>query len=130
PASRRWPVPRRWRRPPGWPRPGRCDAMAAASAPPRLELAGVSKSFGGIVALSEVGFAVAPGAIHALVGENGAGKSTLVKIITGLQPADSGEIRLDGAPVRFRSPMEARAAGVVAVYQDPKLFPHLDVAEN
>src|SRR5262249_12578923 len=58
------------------------------------------------------------------------GKSTLVKIITGLQPADSGEIRLDGAPVRFRSPMEARAAGVVAVYQDPKLFPHLDVAEN
>jgi rhamnose transport system ATP-binding protein len=104
--------------------------MAAAGVPPRLELAGVSKSFGGIVALSEVGFAVAPGAIHALVGENGAGKSTLVKIITGLQPADSGEIRLDGAPVRFRSPMEARAAGVVAVYQDPKLFPHLDVAEN
>src|SRR5262249_21853645 len=55
---------------------------------------------------------------------------TLVKIITGLQPADEGEIRLDGVPVRFRTPMEARAAGVVAVYQDPKLFPHLDVAEN
>jgi rhamnose transport system ATP-binding protein len=99
-------------------------------APPRLALTGISKSFGGIVALSDVGFSVAPGAIHALVGENGAGKSTLVKIITGLQAADSGEISLDGVPVRFRSPMEARAAGVVAVYQDPRLFPHLDVAEN
>jgi rhamnose transport system ATP-binding protein len=98
--------------------------------PPRLSLVGISKSFGGIQAVQDVAFDVAPATIHALVGENGAGKSTLVKIITGLQPADAGEIRLDGVPVRFRTPMEARAAGVVAVYQDPKLFPHLDVAEN
>jgi rhamnose transport system ATP-binding protein len=96
----------------------------------RLSLVGISKSFGGIEAVRDVAFDVAPGTIHALVGENGAGKSTLVKIITGLQPADAGEIRLDGVPVRFRTPMEARSAGIVAVYQDPKLFPHLDVAEN
>ena len=101
-----------------------------ASTVPRLAVSGVSKRFGGIRALTDVSFAVAPGSIHALLGENGAGKSTLVKIVTGIQPADTGEIRLDGTAARFRSPLEARAAGVVAVYQDPKLFPHLDVAEN
>ena len=67
---------------------------------------------------------------HALVGENGAGKSTLVKIITGILEPDAGEIALDGQVVRFATPIEARRAGVAAVYQDPKLFPHLDVAEN
>jgi rhamnose transport system ATP-binding protein len=97
---------------------------------PRLALDGVSKSFGGIRALKGVSFAVAPGSIHAVLGENGAGKSTLVRIVTGIEQADSGEVRLDGEPVRFASPMAARARGVVAVYQDPKLFPHLDVAEN
>jgi len=97
---------------------------------PRLLLEGISKSFDGIRALEDVGFAVQPGSIHALLGENGAGKSTLVKIITGIQPADAGNIILDGEACRFPSPMEARAQGVVAVYQDPKLFPHLDVAEN
>ena len=71
-----------------------------------------------------------PGEIHALVGENGAGKSTLVKIITGLIEPDGGQILLDGKPVQFATPMDARDAGVGAVYQDPKLFPHLDVAEN
>ena len=65
-----------------------------------------------------------------LVGENGAGKSTLVKIITGLEQADSGQVLLAGRPVHFHTPIEARASGVVAVYQDPKLFPHLSVAEN
>ncbi len=97
---------------------------------PRLALDSVSKSFGGIRALKGVSFAVAPGSIHAVLGENGAGKSTLVRIVTGIEQADAGEVRLDGEPVRFASPMAARARGVVAVYQDPKLFPHLDVAEN
>src|SRR6185503_6908186 len=73
---------------------------------------------------------VRPGSVHALLGENGAGKGTLVKIITGLEGADSGTIRLDGEAVAFASPLDARAAGITAVYQDPKLFPHLDVAEN
>ncbi len=97
---------------------------------PRLDLQAVSKSFGGIAALREVSFAVSPGSVHALLGENGAGKSTLVKIVTGIHPASGGRILLDGAAVSFASPAAARDAGVVAVYQDPKLFPHLDVAEN
>ena len=97
---------------------------------PRLDLRGVSKSFGGITALKDVSFEVAPGSVHALLGENGAGKSTLVKIVTGIHPASDGQILLDGAQVSFASPAAARDAGVVAVYQDPKLFPHLDVAEN
>lgn len=97
---------------------------------PRLEIRHVSKSFGGIRALRDVSLSVAPGSIHALLGENGAGKSTLVKIVTGVQPADAGTLLIDGAETRFASPMRAREAGVVAVYQDPRLFPHLDVAEN
>jgi len=97
---------------------------------PRLEVRELSKSFGGIRALDRVSVTIAPGEIHALLGENGAGKSTLIKAVTGLLQADGGEIRLDGKPVRFATPTEARAAGVVAMYQDPQLFPHLDVAEN
>ena len=101
-----------------------------ASQEPRLRIRGISKSYDGIHALADVSFDVMPGEIHALVGENGAGKSTLVKIITGLVEPDAGELLLDGRPVMFATPMEARDAGVGAVYQDPKLFPHLDVAEN
>ena len=97
---------------------------------PRVRVRNVSKSFGGIDALKDVSFDIQAGQIPALVGENGAGKSTLVKIITGLQEADRGAILLDGAEIRFHNPMEARASGVLAVYQDPKLFPNLDIAEN
>jgi rhamnose transport system ATP-binding protein len=77
-----------------------------------------------------VSFDLALGEVHALVGENGAGKSTLVGIVTGLRQADSGTILLDGKPVSFKNSLDARAAGVAAVYQDPNLFPHLSVAEN
>jgi rhamnose transport system ATP-binding protein len=98
--------------------------------PLRLCVRNLTKSYDGIQALSGVSFDVAQGEILALVGENGAGKSTLVKIITGLVEPDGGEIILDGRAVRFASAMQARDAGVTAVYQDPKLFPHLDVAEN
>jgi rhamnose transport system ATP-binding protein len=96
----------------------------------RLTLNGVSKSFGPVKAVKDVSFSVAPGSVHALVGENGAGKSTLVKMITGMDRPDAGEIYLDGKPCRFETPIDARSAGITAVYQDPKLFPHLDVAEN
>jgi len=99
-------------------------------AEPRVRIRNVSKSFGGIDALRDVSFDIQAGEIHALVGENGAGKSTLVKIITGLQAADRGSVQLDGQEIRFHNPMEARAGGVLAVYQDPKLFPNLDIAEN
>jgi rhamnose transport system ATP-binding protein len=97
---------------------------------PRLEVRGLSKRFEAVRALTAANLEVAAGSIHALLGENGAGKSTLVKIITGLETADEGSLLLDGREVQFGSPMEARSAGVTAVYQDPKLFPHLDVAEN
>lgn len=96
----------------------------------RLRIEGVSKSFEAVRALHDVSFDLAPGEIHALVGENGAGKSTLVGIITGILAPDTGRLVLDGRPVEFRNPLEARAAGVAAVYQDPNLFPHLSVAEN
>lgn len=97
---------------------------------PRISLKNVSKSFGGIAALKDISFDIMPGEIHALVGENGAGKSTLAKIITGLESVDDGNVFLDGAATKFHNPMEARANGVLAVYQDPKLFPNLDIAEN
>jgi ABC-type sugar transport system ATPase subunit len=96
----------------------------------RLSINSITKSFGGIEALKDVSFDIKVGEIHALVGENGAGKSTLVKIITGLELADRGTLLLDGEEIRFHNPMEARANGVLAVYQDPKLFPNLDIAEN
>jgi rhamnose transport system ATP-binding protein len=95
-----------------------------------LRVVGITKIFGTANALSDVSFSVTRGEVHALVGENGAGKSTLVKIVTGIFKPSSGHIELDGERTRFDTPVEARRAGVAAVYQDPKLFPHLDVAEN
>ncbi len=96
----------------------------------RLAILGVSKSFGPVAAVRGVSFGIRAGAVHALVGENGAGKSTLVKMITGMERPDEGQILLDGEPCRFETPLDARRRGITAVYQDPKLFPHLDVAEN
>jgi rhamnose transport system ATP-binding protein len=105
-------------------------AGSAAQAPPRLQLLGISKHYGAVQALNGVDFTLAPGEIHALVGENGAGKSTLVGIMTGLVEPTEGTLLLDGEEQSYRNPRAARAAGVVAVYQDPRLFPHLDIAEN
>ena len=96
----------------------------------RLEVRGAHKAFGATVALEGVDIRVAPGEIHALVGENGAGKSTLLKILAGALPMDAGEILLDGAPYRPRRPEDARRAGVAMVYQELSLCPHLTVAEN
>ncbi len=97
---------------------------------PTLELKGVTKSFGAVVALREGRISLQPGSIHALVGENGAGKSTLVKIVAGLYHRDAGTIELEGAPVDFRSTAEAKAAGIAVIYQEPTLFPDLSVTEN
>ena len=106
------------------------DATSKSPVVARLRVSGISKHFEAVRALDDVSFEFAPGEIHALVGENGAGKSTLVGIITGLTVPDAGTLEINGTPVRFRNPMEARAGGVAAVYQDPNLFPHLSVAEN
>ncbi len=97
---------------------------------PRLQIQGVSKSFEAVHALRGIDFSIAPGEIHAMVGENGAGKSTLVGIITGLLTPNTGQLLLDGEPVSFSSPLQARHHGIAAVYQDPNLFPHLSIAEN
>ncbi|MBL0885536.1 sugar ABC transporter ATP-binding protein [Myceligenerans indicum] len=100
------------------------------SAPPALELAGVAKSFGSVVALKSADLRVEKGSIHALIGENGAGKSTLVKIVAGLYRRDDGTLALDGEPVDFHTTAESKAAGIAVIYQEPTLFPDLSVTEN
>jgi rhamnose transport system ATP-binding protein len=97
---------------------------------PVLEMLHVSKQFGATLALDEVSLELRRGEIHALLGENGAGKSTLIKIMTGVQREDSGEIRIAGAPVRVTSSQDAQRLGVAAIYQEPMIFPDLSVAEN
>jgi ribose transport system ATP-binding protein len=97
---------------------------------PLLEVRDLSKRFGSVVALRSATLTISRGEIHALMGANGAGKSTLVKILTGVYPADSGTIAIDGAIGTFRSPAEARGAGIVSVYQDPALVPDLTVNQN
>src|SRR5271169_554207 len=99
-------------------------------APPRLELTGVTKAFGGVHALRGVDFALRPGSIHGVAGENGAGKSTLMKIIAGVHAGDAGEMRIDGKLVHFRSTRDARAAGIGMVHQELSVAPDLTVAEN
>ena len=97
---------------------------------PILDIRGVAKRFDATQALEDVSLALYPGEIHALLGENGAGKSTLIKIMTGVHQPDRGEIRLNGAPVTIASAAEAQRMGVAAIYQEPLLFPDLNVAEN
>ena len=99
-------------------------------APPRLELRHVTKRYGDVVANDDVALAVAPGEIHALLGENGAGKSTLMKIVYGAVAPDAGELFWDGAPAAIRSPHDARALGIAMVFQHFSLFDSLTVAEN
>src|SRR6266581_688596 len=97
---------------------------------PVVQVQHISKSFGGVHALQDVHFEIFAGEVHALLGENGAGKSTLIKILTGVHQPDTGEIFLDGHPVRFANTREAQGHGIAAIYQEPSLFPDLDVAEN
>jgi galactofuranose transport system ATP-binding protein len=99
-------------------------------AQPVLEMTGINKAFPGVVALSGVDFRLFPGEVHALLGENGAGKSTLIKVLTGVYDIDSGQVTLEGRPVRFAGPGQAQAAGVSTVYQEVNLCPNLSVAEN
>ena len=97
---------------------------------PRLALRGITKQFPGCLANDSVDLTLAPGEIHALLGENGAGKSTLVKIIYGVQHADSGTIQWEGAPATIGNPAHARRLGIGMVFQHFSLFESLTVAEN
>jgi ribose transport system ATP-binding protein len=98
--------------------------------PPRLRLTGIRKRFGATLALDGVDFEVAPGEVHAVVGENGAGKSTLMKILSGVYPPDAGAMELDGEAFTPHEPLDARRAGVVMVNQELAIAPHLTVVEN
>jgi ribose transport system ATP-binding protein len=104
--------------------------MAVANSTPALEAREVSKHFGGTIALNQASFRCQPGSIHALIGENGAGKSTLIKIFAGVVIPDSGTIEINGKPSTIRSPADAAKQGIVPVFQELSLMPHLTVAEN
>ncbi len=97
---------------------------------PLLALAGVSKSFGAVAALSDVRIELYGGEAHGLAGENGAGKSTLVKVLSGVHQPDAGTMTMRGRPLVLGGPADARAAGIAVIYQEPTLFPDLTVAEN
>lgn len=113
------------------------DAGAAvgadAAVPPEedlLRLQGISKSFPGVRALSNVHLEVRRGEVHALLGENGAGKSTLMKILSGAYPRDTGEIFWEGQKVEIRTPKDAQNLGIGIIYQEFNLVPQLSIAEN
>jgi ribose transport system ATP-binding protein len=97
---------------------------------PLLELRGISKSFGGVAALTDVDFTLDRGEVHGLVGENGAGKSTLMKIIAGVHAEYDGTMRVAGQTVQFRSTRDARGSGIGMVHQELSIVPDLSVAEN
>jgi len=97
---------------------------------PLLSAVNITKTFAAVCALKDASFDLRAGEVHALVGENGAGKSTLIRIIAGAVLQDSGEIFLDGEPVRENSPSLSKSRGIAAIYQQPALFPELTVAEN
>ena len=96
----------------------------------RLRTTGIRKSYGPTVALRGVDLELAPGEVHAVVGENGAGKSTLMKVLSGAEHPDAGTLELDGRPYLPRGPVEARRRGVVMVYQELALCPDLTVEAN
>jgi len=104
--------------------------MNHASAGPFLQVVGIHKRFTGVHALRGVSLSFGRGQIYHLLGENGCGKSTLIKIISGAQPPDEGELIVDGASRPRLSALDALAAGIETVYQDLSLLPNMSVAEN
>lgn len=97
---------------------------------PILQLRHISKRFDTTQALDDVSIDLYPGEIHALMGENGAGKSTLIKIMTGVYHADEGQMLLEGEPIQVSNSVDAQAYGIAAIYQEPMVYPDLNVAEN
>jgi fructose transport system ATP-binding protein len=108
---------------------------AATAAPdaavrPVLEARGLVKRYGRVVALDHADFDLRPNEILAVIGDNGAGKSTLIKVLAGAVAPDAGEVLMDDKPVHFRSPLDARNAGIETVYQNLALSPALSIADN
>ncbi len=104
--------------------------MPASTAAPVLEARGLVKRYGHVTALDGVDFELRAGEILAGIGDNGAGKSSLIKALSGATVPDAGEMLLDGKPVRFRSPIDARRHGIETVYQDLAVAPAMTIAEN
>ncbi len=100
------------------------------SAQPLFRMEGVTKRYGGVVALDNAELTVTAGRIHAILGENGAGKSTLIKIMSGVVAPDEGRMSLDGRDVRFADPAAANHAGIVCIFQELSLIPEMTVADN
>src|SRR5215212_5930877 len=97
---------------------------------PLFRMQGISKRYGGVLALEDARLECRRGRIHAVLGENGAGKSTLIKIMSGVVRPDSGMMEIEGKPVAFRHPAEATKAGIACIYQELSLLPDLTVADN
>lgn len=97
---------------------------------PILSARGLIKRYGRVVALDRADFDLYPGEVLAVIGDNGAGKSTLIKALCGAVTPDEGEIHLEGKPIKFRSPIEARNAGIETVYQNLALSPALSISDN
>ena len=104
--------------------------MTQARPTPVLEARGLVKRYGQVTAMDGCDFELLPGEIMAVIGDNGAGKSTLIKALSGAIIPDEGQILLDGKPVHFQRPLDARQAGIETVYQDLAVAPALDIAEN
>jgi ribose transport system ATP-binding protein len=103
---------------------------AGCGTAPMMQVEGLSKSFGKIEVLNDIGLQIVPGEVHAVIGENGAGKSTLMKILSGHLAPSKGTLRIDGAPVFFTGPVDAEHRGIVLVHQEILLAPDLTVAQN
>src|SRR4029453_3512931 len=112
----------------GPPRP--MDPKGEDVTPPVLQARGLTKRYGRVVAIDGSDLELHPGEILAVIGDNGAGKSSLIKALSGALIPDSGDILLDGQPVHFRTPMDAREAGIETVYQTLAVAPGLDIADN
>jgi fructose transport system ATP-binding protein len=106
------------------------EGFAMTEVTPILQAKGLMKRYGTVVAMSGADFELMPGEICAVIGDNGAGKSTLIKALSGAVVPDHGEILLDGKPVHFRSPDDARALGIETVYQNLAMSPALSIADN
>jgi len=109
---------------------GTASPRAAAAETPVLQAHGLVKRYGQVTALDGADFDLYPGEILAVIGDNGAGKSTLIKALSGAIIPDEGEILIDGQPVQFRGPLDARRHGIETVYQDLALASALDISEN
>jgi fructose transport system ATP-binding protein len=106
------------------------ELMRKENQKPILKAKGLVKRYGRVTALDYADFDLYPGEVLAVIGDNGAGKSTLIKALSGAIQVSEGEIHLEGRPIKFNNPMEAREAGIETVYQNLAVSPSLDIAEN